>query len=65
MKERVNLILTDLDNSELTLKQLLLVFEKILTYYSEKDINNFIYIIEEFNVYFYMLYQLVQEVKGE
>jgi len=67
MQEKINFTITDLNNYELTLKQLCLLIEKILYYYSEKDINKFVHIVESFMVYFYMMYGLIQEAreKGE
>ncbi len=61
MKEKINLILTDLDNYVLTMEQLQLLFEKLLFYYGEKDMNMFINFIEAFNIYFETLNQLIQK----
>jgi len=63
MKEKINLILTDLDNYVLTMEQLQLLFEKLLFYYGEKDMNMFINFIEAFNIYFETLNQLIQKHK--
>jgi hypothetical protein len=65
MKERINLVLTDLDDFELTFKQLILVIDKILVYYSEQNINAFMSFVERFMIYFYMFHQLIEEAKGE
>jgi len=65
MKEKISLVLNDLDDIDLTLKQLVLVIDKILLYYSEKNIDAFIHFVEGFMIYFYMLNQIIREVKGE
>jgi hypothetical protein len=65
MQEKINFIITDLNDYELTLKQLCMLMEKVLYYYSEKDINKFVHCVESFMIYFYMLYGLIQEAKGE
>ena len=65
MQERINFTLTNLDDVDSTLKQLLVVFEKILYYYTEKDINKFFLFVERCLVYFYMIYRLSQTSKGE
>lgn len=65
MKEQISLVLTDLDNYDLTLKQLVTVIDKILLYYSEKNINAFMRFVEGFMIYFYMLYELIEEAKGD
>lgn len=63
MQERISLIFTDLDDYTLTSKQLLLVIEKLLHYYLEKDIAKFVHFVESFMIYFYSIYQLTQESK--
>jgi hypothetical protein len=65
MKERINLILTDLDNYELTVTQLLSMFEKISLNYVEKDIEKYEHLVEGFLVFFYMQYQLIKNNKEE
>ena len=63
MQERIGLIINDLDDYDKTVKELCNLFEKILYYYSEKDIEKFVHLVESFMMYFYMLYGLIQEAK--
>jgi hypothetical protein len=65
MKEKINLILTDLDNYVLTMEQLQLLLEKLLYYYGEKDMSMFINFIGAFNSYFGALNRLIQNNKEE
>ena len=65
MKEKIFLTLTDLDDYDTTIKQLLIVIDKILHYYAEKNVDNMVSFIEGFFVYFYTMYQYIQECKGE
>lgn len=63
MKEQINISFTDLDNYDLTLKQLLFINEKILYHYADKDIDKLIHFVEGFMIYFYSIYQLIQKSK--
>jgi hypothetical protein len=67
MKEQIIFTITDLNDYNTTLKQLCLLMEKVIYYYSEKDIDKFVHFVESFMVYFYMLHGLIQEAreKGE
>ena len=65
MQERINFVITDLNDYNLTTKQLCTLFEKILFYYSEKDIDKLENLINGFFTYFYLLYDLIEKSKGE
>ena len=65
MKEKIILVLTDLDDYELTLKQFVLVIEKIVEYYIEKDMKKFKYFIEQLMSFFYLIYRGMADEKGE
>lgn len=58
MKEKVILVLDDIDDFDLTLKQILVVMEKIMHHYIDTDLEKFIQFVEGFMIYFYKIYQL-------
>ena len=65
MKEQINFTLTNLDDYNLTFRQLLVLFEKLLTYYSETDINKLTNLIDNCGIYFTIVYNLVQKTIKE
>jgi hypothetical protein len=64
MQERISFTLTNIDDVDFTLKQLLVVYERMLYYYAETDIDKFTRFVEGCLIYFYMLYQLIEESKN-
>lgn len=65
MKEKIAIILDDLDNFERTINQLSFLFEKILNYYAEKHIDKFSKFVYGFLMYFYILNKEINKLEGE
>ena len=57
MKEKIVIVLDDLDDYEKTINQISLLFEKILYYYAEKNPGYFEQFVYGFMMYFYTIYQ--------
>jgi hypothetical protein len=65
MKEKIVIVLDDLDNFEKTINQISMLFEKILYYYAEKNPGYFEQFVYGFMMYFYMIYQGMKKAGGE
>ena len=65
MQERINFTITDLNNYELTLEQFTKLFENVLLYYADKDVNKFEHFVNSFMIYFYLFHDLMNKNKGE
>ena len=65
MEERINFTITDLNNYKLTIEQFTKLFEKVLLYYADKDIDKFENFVNSCMVYFYLFHELINKSKGE
>jgi hypothetical protein len=57
MKEKIAIILDDLDNHEKTVNQLVLLFEKIIEYYAKTNFEYTINFVQALSEYFDVFYQ--------
>ena len=65
MKERIHLTISDLNNVESTLKELLLMIEKITIYYVDTDIKKSKSFVEKGLCYFYLLCNIINNAEGD
>jgi len=65
MKERIFLTIDDLNNYEKTLKSVLDLFEKILIYYEEKNINDCMAFITQMTTCWILIYNGMTKKEGE
>jgi len=61
MKEKINLVISDLNDFRLTMEELNIFFEKILLYYGETNLQNLEYFTYNWMTYFYMMYSEIQK----
>ena len=61
MKEQIHFVITDLNNYKLTIKQLLTLLEKVMFYYSEKNMEIFVELVENFTAYFAFIYKYLHK----
>jgi len=63
MKEQINFVISDLNDIDKTLEQLCKLFEKIIYYYTEKDVQKLVRLIDGCLAYFYLLHSYIKEAK--